>query len=352
MLVLTALDSLDDRVAGLNAGADDYLTKPFDFPELEARLHALLRRSRPAARHTELGQLRLDRESHRATVAGEPLELSPREWMLLDLLLAHRDRVVTKDQIAQAWALDRSEPNAPSSIEVYIHRLRRKLEQSGVGIRTVRGLGYLLELEAGRGSDRLLSPASGCAAARPAVWAYLRSAATSTLPTTPMNTRPAATTAQPIHTTGTSQSSRPGTWASQSSSQGPQAVSQALELGDGRHGQPVGQPGGDLPTLQPAHHPATAGPVGTGDQGMGQPAQQAPAGQQHQHGSPDQKVPHGRCVPLKAGGGWMASGAWACDLAACCAGHRVSDCSLACAAVPQCSTMIVHGPAIPTDHRP
>ena len=72
------------------------------------------------------------------------VELSPREWMLLDVLLAQRDRVVTKDRIAESWSLDRSE-SAPGSIEVYIHRLRRKLESSGLAIRTVRGLGYLLE---------------------------------------------------------------------------------------------------------------------------------------------------------------------------------------------------------------
>jgi two-component system OmpR family response regulator len=150
VLVLTALDSLDDRVAGLNAGADDYLTKPFDFPELEARLHALMRRTRPVLSSTSMGQLRLDLDARRATVRSEVVELSPREWSLLELLLSQRDRVVTKDQIGQLWSLDRSEANTPSSIEVYIHRLRRKLEQSGVAIRTVRGLGYLLEAEASR----------------------------------------------------------------------------------------------------------------------------------------------------------------------------------------------------------
>jgi two-component system OmpR family response regulator len=151
VLVLTALDALDDRVAGLNAGADDYLTKPFDFPELEARLHALLRRSRAAGNgngssaSTDMGDLNFDPDTRRATVRGEPLDLSPREWMLLELLLSQRERVVTKDQIGQAWALDRTEAGGTSSIEVYIHRLRRKLEQSGLAIRTVRGLGYLLE---------------------------------------------------------------------------------------------------------------------------------------------------------------------------------------------------------------
>jgi len=147
MLILTALDGLDDRVAGLNAGADDYLTKPFDFPELEARLRALLRRTRSGAGPVQqMGRLTFDRDARRASVGGEILELSPREWMLFDLLLTQRDKVVTKDQIAETWAVERSEAN-PGSIEVYIHRLRRKLETSGLAIRTVRGLGYLLEAE-------------------------------------------------------------------------------------------------------------------------------------------------------------------------------------------------------------
>jgi len=147
MLILTALDGLDDRVAGLNAGADDYLTKPFDFPELEARIRALLRRTRTGAGPVQqMGRLTFDRDARRASVGGDVLELSPREWMLFDLLLTQRDKVVTKDQIAEAWAVERTESN-PGSIEVYIHRLRRKLETSGLAIRTVRGLGYLLEAE-------------------------------------------------------------------------------------------------------------------------------------------------------------------------------------------------------------
>lgn len=147
MLILTALDGLDDRVAGLNAGADDYLTKPFDFPELEARIRALLRRTRTGAGPVQqMGRLTFDRDARRASVGGEMLELSPREWMLFDLLLTQRDKVVTKDQIAETWAVERTESN-PGSIEVYIHRLRRKLETSGLAIRTVRGLGYLLETE-------------------------------------------------------------------------------------------------------------------------------------------------------------------------------------------------------------
>ncbi|CAN7502652.1 response regulator transcription factor [Rhizobacter sp. LjRoot28] len=151
LLILTALDSLESRVAGLNAGADDYLTKPFDFPELEARIGALLRRARrsgPSGRagvQTE-GQLSFDREGRRATLHGAPLELSPREWLLLDLMLTQHGKVVTKEQIGQAWAGEGNEPGAVGgALEVYIHRLRRKLEGSGLGIRTVRGLGYLLE---------------------------------------------------------------------------------------------------------------------------------------------------------------------------------------------------------------
>ncbi|TXI16459.1 MAG: response regulator transcription factor [Roseateles sp.] len=144
VMLLTARDGLEDRVHGLNAGADDYLTKPFDFPELEARLNALLRRSRlqSPAKGLELGRLSLDGESRRALVAGQPLELSPREWLLLELLLQHRGRVITKEQILQSWGQD---ANASNAIEVYIHRLRKKLEGAGVAVRTVRGLGYLLE---------------------------------------------------------------------------------------------------------------------------------------------------------------------------------------------------------------
>ena len=149
VLLLTALDSLDDRVAGLNAGADDYLTKPFDFPELVARLHALLRRTRPAVHgETGIGHLSFDAEARRATVHGRSLDLSPREWTLLELLLSQRDRVVTKEQIGQVWSPDGADASGTGSIEVYIHRLRRKLDGSGLSIRTARGLGYLLEAEA------------------------------------------------------------------------------------------------------------------------------------------------------------------------------------------------------------
>jgi two-component system OmpR family response regulator len=161
LMILTALDGMENRVAGLNAGADDYLTKPFDFPELEARIRALMRRAQahgtpgprpnnslhPIESRVQLGALVFDRDAHRACVHNQPIELSPREWLLLDLLISHARKVISKEQIAQAWSADVSESGGPASLEVYIHRLRRKLDGSGVGIRTVRGLGYLLETQ-------------------------------------------------------------------------------------------------------------------------------------------------------------------------------------------------------------
>lgn len=145
VLMLTARDALDDRVAGLQAGADDYVTKPFDFPELLARLQALLRRSQPATASAMFGRLSLDHVSRRALVAGATLELSGREWALLELLVRQRDKVVTKDEIIQTWVSDGGEVGAGNSIEVYIHRLRNKIGDAGLVIRTVRGLGYLME---------------------------------------------------------------------------------------------------------------------------------------------------------------------------------------------------------------
>ena len=145
VVLLTARDALDDRVAGLQAGADDYVTKPFDFPELLARLQALLRRSQPANASALFGRLSLDPTSRRALVGGVPLELSGREWILLELLVQQRDKVVTKEQIIQTWSAEGGEVGGGNTIEVYIHRLRRKLEDAGLLIRTVRGLGYLME---------------------------------------------------------------------------------------------------------------------------------------------------------------------------------------------------------------
>lgn len=157
ILILTARDGLEDRVAGLNGGADDYLCKPFDFPELHARLQALLRRQAPRPQRLNLGELQVDEPGRRATLGGSTLDLSPREWTLLVLLMRQAQQVVRKDSIHEAWEgeerpEDREEGAVVGAgaqtnvIEVYIHRLRRKLEGSRLNIRTVRGLGYLLDL--------------------------------------------------------------------------------------------------------------------------------------------------------------------------------------------------------------
>ncbi len=146
IVVLTARDSLEDRVSGLQAGADDYVTKPFDFPELEARLHALMRRTLARSSGLQVGGMVLDRDNRRATVAGEAIELSGREWAMLALLAERAGEVVTKEQIVRAWMGDEGDSAAVgNAVEVYVHKLRRKLEKPGLTIRTVRGLGYLLE---------------------------------------------------------------------------------------------------------------------------------------------------------------------------------------------------------------
>jgi two-component system OmpR family response regulator len=145
VLVLTARDALNDRVRGLDLGADDYLTKPFDLPELEARVRALIRRGQAGGSSVlEHGPLTLDVGGRRATLNGSPLDLSARELGVLEVLLMRSGRVVNKDQLAeQLYGWD--EEVGPNAIEVYVHRLRRKLEPAGITIRTIRGLGYLLE---------------------------------------------------------------------------------------------------------------------------------------------------------------------------------------------------------------
>jgi DNA-binding response OmpR family regulator len=145
VLMLTARDAVEDRVRGLDAGADDYLVKPFALTELVARVRVLVRRSQ--ARLTEqltLGQLRMDLDAKRAYVGDAPLDLSAREWSVLEFLLMRTDKVVAKEQILQAIA-GWDEAISENAIEVYVSRLRAKLESAGVRIRTVRGFGYMLE---------------------------------------------------------------------------------------------------------------------------------------------------------------------------------------------------------------
>jgi two-component system OmpR family response regulator len=151
VLVLTARDQLEDRVHGLDLGADDYLAKPFAMPEFVARVRALLRRSRarvgPKVLH---GPLTLDTSARRAFLGGQPLELAAREWAVLEVLLARVERIVSKESIIQAVA-SWGDELSPNAIEVYVSRLRAKLEPSGIHIRTVRGFGYMLEEFKGAG---------------------------------------------------------------------------------------------------------------------------------------------------------------------------------------------------------
>ena len=148
VLVLTARDALADRVKGLDLGADDYLTKPFDLPELEARVRALIRRGQSGGSLLLThGPLALDIGGRRATLDGVPLELSARELGVLEVLMLRIGRVVNKEQLAeQLYGWD--DEVGANAIEVYVHRLRKKLEPGHVRIRTIRGLGYLLEKEA------------------------------------------------------------------------------------------------------------------------------------------------------------------------------------------------------------
>lgn len=148
VLVLTARADVDDKVGTLDHGADDYLVKPFDFRELEARCRALLRRPHGMAASTErFGNLTFDSAAKRVSVDGRPLELGAREFRLLELLLANLDRVLSKDALLdQLYGLD--DAVAPNAVELYVSRLRRKLAGATVGIRTIRGLGYVAELDA------------------------------------------------------------------------------------------------------------------------------------------------------------------------------------------------------------
>lgn len=145
VLVLTARDAVEDRITGLDRGANDYMTKPFHLSELEARVRAILRKE-SWGNLTEIkhGKIVFDTVGRRLSVDGEPVELSAREIAVLELLMQRVGKVVNKTQITEhlsSWEASISF----NAIEIIIHRLRKKLEDSGCKIRTIRGLGYILE---------------------------------------------------------------------------------------------------------------------------------------------------------------------------------------------------------------
>lgn len=145
VMVLTVRDSVEDRVAGLDLGADDYLTKPFHLFELEARVRALIRRAHSRSSSNLMhGRLRLDVAGRRLFRDDQPIDLTSREFAVLELLLMRVGRVVTKQHIVDhlyGW----DDSLSSNAIEVLMHRLRRKLEDSGMDVRTVRGMGYLID---------------------------------------------------------------------------------------------------------------------------------------------------------------------------------------------------------------
>jgi len=146
VLILTARDALQDRVQGLDLGADDYMVKPFELPELLARLRALLRRSQAGTSATlNFGALELDCAYREARANGQLIELGPREWTVMEYLMVHAPKPTSKDKLLQAltgW----DKEITPNAIEVYISRLRNKLEPHRIALRSIRGFGYRLEL--------------------------------------------------------------------------------------------------------------------------------------------------------------------------------------------------------------
>ena len=138
VIMITARDALDDRIYGLDLGADDYLAKPFELAELTARMRAIIRRGASAVTHRiSFGPLSIDMDGRHASLADQPLILSSREWDLLTVLTEADGRTVPKERL-QA-------DSSVNAIEVYVSRLRRRLEPAGLNIRTVRGFGYRLE---------------------------------------------------------------------------------------------------------------------------------------------------------------------------------------------------------------
>ena len=146
VLVLTARNRTDERIAGLDAGADDYVGKPFELTEVEARLRALVRRSQGGKDRVEVGQLTLDHSVRRFFINEHPLDLPAREFEVLWELASKPGRVISKRLLSDKLS-GFDDALGDNALEAFISRLRRKLQGSGATIRTLRGLGYLLEVE-------------------------------------------------------------------------------------------------------------------------------------------------------------------------------------------------------------
>lgn len=155
VLILTARDRLEERVTGLDLGANDYMTKPFQLPELEARIRALLRKGQWDNRtDVTFGALVFNTVTRTPTIAGQPLDLSARELAILEIMVQRTGRIVSKDHIAELLSDWDSEVTF-NAIGIAVHRLRKKLEPYGITIRANRGLGYRIEeMEKVDGTDR------------------------------------------------------------------------------------------------------------------------------------------------------------------------------------------------------
>ena len=145
VLILTANDALENRVKGLDLGADDYLSKPFNLAELEARVRALIRRGQSGgSAMISVGKLQLDTVNHTASYNSASLNLSARELAVLEILMLKAGKVVNKEQMLEKLC-SFDDDISDNALEVYLHRLRKKLDHSDISINTFRGLGYMLE---------------------------------------------------------------------------------------------------------------------------------------------------------------------------------------------------------------